>query len=76
MTNPAALTSNHVCQDKHINMRCHVRLDKEIELDSFVKHKAKCLIQSDKARNVKVPPTNTACPALLWENLKTGSDLL
>lgn len=58
MTIPAACTSHRVCQDKYINMRCHVSLDKEIQPDSFVKHKAKGLIQTDKGRNVKVIPTD------------------
>lgn len=58
---PAACTSHHICQDKHINRRCHISLDKEIEPDSFVKHQAKGLIQTDKARNyLKVEPTNLA----------------
>lgn len=39
-------------------MRCHINLDKEIEADSFVKHQAKGLIQIDKARHLKVEPTN------------------
>lgn len=57
---PAACTSHHICQDKHININCRISLDKEIESDSFVKHQAKGLIQTDKARNLKVEPTNLA----------------
>lgn len=41
-------------------MRCHISLDKEIEPDSFVKRQAKGLIQTDKARNLKVEPTSLA----------------
>lgn len=41
-----------------MDMRCHISLDKEIEPDNFIKHQAKGLIQTDKARNLKVEPTN------------------